>query len=174
MNVSVIYFKHLVLCLFIHDSVICLLYLVLCLFIYSSLVFFNLSCSIYLCSCIPLSVCSQLSSSADIHHPELPISQQPLSFPRPLPLYWGVIENWGGMEEEQRLQREPAQLQSDRTPSAAGRTPPYPCSVTTDLLELYKECWGGIHRQEMIKITWLRSRNPGFLVRFFLYSWTVL
>ncbi len=32
---------------------------------------------------------------------------------------------------------------------------------------------GSIHSQEMIKMKWLRSRNPGFLVAFFLYSWTI-
>ncbi len=34
-------------------------------------------------------------------------------------------------------------------------------------------CWGGIHSQEMIKMKWLRSRNPGFIVTIFLYSWTI-
>ncbi len=29
---------------------------------------------------------------------------------------------------------------------------------------------GGIHSQEMIKMKWLRSRNPGFIVTIFLYS----
>jgi hypothetical protein len=29
---------------------------------------------------------------------------------------------------------------------------------------------GGIHSQEMIEMKWLRSRSPGFLVTFFLYS----
>ncbi len=33
--------------------------------------------------------------------------------------------------------------------------------------------WGGIHSQEMIKMKWLRFRSPGFLVTFFLYSWTI-
>jgi hypothetical protein len=29
---------------------------------------------------------------------------------------------------------------------------------------------GGIHSQKMIEMNWLRSGNPGFLVRFLLYS----
>ncbi len=29
---------------------------------------------------------------------------------------------------------------------------------------------GGIHSQEMIEMKWLRSRNPGFLDKIFLYS----
>jgi hypothetical protein len=30
-------------------------------------------------------------------------------------------------------------------------------------------CRGGIHSQEMIKVKFLRSRNPGFLIGFFPY-----
>jgi hypothetical protein len=45
------------------------------------------------------------------------------------------------------------------------------CSILQPVECVYR---GGIHSQEMIEMTWLRSRNPGFFFRFFLYSWTIL